>query len=149
MLSAPVVLAATPSGAPNASRGSTRGACSGITGWLVANPNYVWHMCNGKAWPIDNRNVTPVDVDGTMLDVEATFCYPSEMLCSDGVCERVIAARCCEDWGKFRKLLPVLPTRHISPNARFTPNRDQLSTDLWVEKFWISRTREQSLNFYH
>ena len=33
-------------------------------------------------------------------------------------------------------------------NARFTPNRDQLRTDLRVEKFWISWTREQSLNFY-
>ena len=33
-------------------------------------------------------------------------------------------------------------------NARFTPNRDQLWTDLRVEKFWISWTREQSLNFY-
>ena len=33
-------------------------------------------------------------------------------------------------------------------NARFTPNRDLLRTDLRVEKFWISRTREQSLNFY-
>ena len=31
--------------------------------------------------------------------------------------------------------------------ARFTPNRDQLRTDLRVEKLWISRTREQSLNF--
>ena len=31
-------------------------------------------------------------------------------------------------------------------NARFTPNRDQLRTDLRVEKFWISWTREQSLN---
>ena len=33
-------------------------------------------------------------------------------------------------------------------NARFTPNHDQLRTDLRVEKFWISWTREQSLNLY-
>ena len=33
-------------------------------------------------------------------------------------------------------------------NARFTPNRDQLRTDLRVEKFWIASTREQSLNVY-
>ena len=33
-------------------------------------------------------------------------------------------------------------------NARFTPNRDQLRTDLRVEKYWISWTREQSLNIY-
>ena len=33
-------------------------------------------------------------------------------------------------------------------NTRYTPNRDQLRTDLQVEKFWISWTREQSLNCY-
>ena len=33
--------------------------------------------------------------------------------------------------------------------ARFTLNRDQLRTDLRVEKLWISWTREQSWNFYH
>ena len=32
--------------------------------------------------------------------------------------------------------------------ARFTPNRDQLRTDLRVENFWISWTRVQSSNFY-
>ena len=29
-----------------------------------------------------------------------------------------------------------------SPNARFTPNRDELRIDLRVEKFWICWTRE-------
>ena len=32
--------------------------------------------------------------------------------------------------------------------ARFTRYCDQLRTDWWVEKFWISWTHEQSLNFY-
>ena len=32
-------------------------------------------------------------------------------------------------------------------HAWFTPNREELRTDLRVEKFWISWTREQSLNF--
>ena len=39
--------------------------------------------------------------------------------------------------------------RFIIINARFTSNHYQLRTDLWVEKFWISWNREQSLNFYH
>ena len=50
-----------------------------------------------------------------MLDVEATFCYLGDMLCSGGACDSAIAARCCVARGKFRKLLPVLTTRHLSP----------------------------------
>ena len=45
--------------------------------------------------------MTGVDVDGTMLDVEAM-----------GSRDNAIAARCCVAWGKFRKLLPVLTTTH-------------------------------------
>ena len=88
--------------------------CSGITKWLVADPNHVCCRCNGEAWLIDDRTVTEVYIDGTMLDMEATFCYLGDMLCSGGGCDSVIAARCCVAWGKFRKLLPVLTTRHLS-----------------------------------
>ena len=41
------------------------------------------------------------------------------------------------------------PPDQKTPNARITSKCDQLRTDLRVEKFWISWTREQSLNFYH
>ena len=34
-----------------------------------------FQMRRGVACPIDGRPVTHVDVDGTQLDVEATFCY--------------------------------------------------------------------------
>ena len=37
------------------------------------------------------------------------------MLCSGGGCDNAIAARCWVAWGKFRKLLPVLTSRHLSP----------------------------------
>ena len=33
------------------------------------------HMCNGKAWCISGRPVTQVDIDGSTLDVEGTFCF--------------------------------------------------------------------------
>ena len=46
--------------------------------------------------------------------MEATFCYLGDMLFSDGGCDRAIAARYCVVWGKFRKLLPVLTSRHLS-----------------------------------
>ena len=42
----------------------------------------------------------------------------------------------------------IMSQFQCTANARFAPNRDQFKTDLRVEKFWISSTREQSLNFY-
>ena len=50
-----------------------------------------------------------------MLEIEATFCYLGDMLCSGGGCDSAIAARWCTALGKFRKLLPARTTRHLSP----------------------------------
>ena len=88
--------------------------CSGITKWLVKDPNYICPRCKGKSRLINGRTVTEVDVDGTMLDVEATVCYLGDMLCSGDGCDSATAARCCVAWGKFRKLLTVLTTTHLS-----------------------------------
>ena len=57
-------------------------------------------------------------VDGSKLEVVASFCYLGDMLDAGGGCDAAIAARCCMAWGKFRKLLPVLTTRHLSPKIR-------------------------------
>ena len=92
--------------------------CSGITGRLVTNPNYVCRRCIDKAWPIIDRTVTEVEVDGTMLDVEATFCFLSDILCSGGGCGRAIVTRCCVACGIIRKLLPVLTARPLSFQIR-------------------------------
>ena len=65
--------------------------CSGITGRLVNVWNYV-HLClrcKGESRPIDGRPMTQVDVESTKLDVEDTFCYLGDMLCSGGGCESV------------------------------------------------------------
>ena len=94
--------------------------CSGITEWLLADLNYVCPRCNWnsiKAWPIDGRPVTHMDVDGTMLDVEAHFCYLGDMLCPVEDSDSAIATWHCVTWGKFRKLLHILATRHLSLNA--------------------------------
>ena len=69
--------------------------CSGITKQLVEDLNYVCPRCKGESWPINGRNVTEVDVDRTMFDVETTFCYLGDLLCSGGGCDSAIAARCC------------------------------------------------------
>ena len=48
-----------------------------------------------------------------MLDVEDSFCYLGYMLGAGGGCTQTIIARCGVAWGKFRKLLPVLTSRHL------------------------------------
>ena len=69
-----------------------------------------------ESWPIDGHTVTEVDVNGITRDVETIFCNLGDILCSSGACDSAIAARCYVAWGKFCKLLPVLPTRHLSPS---------------------------------
>ena len=62
--------------------------------------------------PIDNRPVTQVDVDGTQLDVESNFCYLGDMPCAGGGCKLAIVTRCSTAWGKFKRLLPILTSKH-------------------------------------
>ena len=92
--------------------------CSSITDRLVNIQNYICPRCKAKSRPIDGRPLTQVYVDGTKLDVGDTFCYLDDMLCSGRGCDSANAARCCVAWGKFRKLLPVLTSRHLSPKVR-------------------------------
>ena len=99
--------ATTQSSAHSACGGSTRSALASLSKQRVAASNYVCHRCKGDARPINGRTV---DVSGTMLGVEAIFCYLCDILCSGA-----IAPRCCVTWGKFRKLLSVLTARYLSP----------------------------------
>lgn len=94
--------------------------CSGITSRIspALSSNFICQRCLGSARPIDGRPVTQMDVDGTPLDVEASFCYLGDTLCAGGGCERAIATRCCVAWGKFRKLLPILTSKHVSLKTR-------------------------------
>ena len=74
--------------------------------------------CLDQARPIDGRPVTQVEVDGTLLDVEASFCYLGYMLSAGGGYALAITTRCSTAWGKFKKLLPILTSKHVSPLAR-------------------------------
>ena len=71
--------------------------------------------CLDQARPIDGRPITKVEVDSTLLDVEASFCYLGNMLSAGGGFALAIAKRCSTAWGKFRKLLPILTSKHVSP----------------------------------
>ena len=66
----------------------------------------------------DNRPPTQVDVDGTLLDVEPNFCYLGDMLCAGGGCKLAIAPRSGIACGKYKWLLPVLTTKHVSLRTR-------------------------------
>ena len=88
-----VVSATTPSSAHCASSGFTRH--SAIIKLLMADTNYICLVRDGNVRPIDGRSVTEVDIDGTMLDVEATFCYLGDMLCCRGGSDSIVVACCC------------------------------------------------------
>ncbi|KAI8496011.1 hypothetical protein Bbelb_264270 [Branchiostoma belcheri] len=92
--------------------------CCGIRGSLSAVRNYVCPRCRGEARPLDARPVTQVTVDEVVLDVEPSFCYLGDMLCAGGGCELAATTRCCVAWGKFKKLLPILTSRHLSLKTR-------------------------------
>ena len=71
----------------------------------------------------------------------------------DGAEEIEVIAKKEYRWKNLRLGLDSFVSSVVKPasglsNARFTPNHDQLRTDLRVEKFWISWTREQSLKLY-
>ena len=72
--------------------------------------------CLDQARPTDSRPITQVEVDGTLLEVGASFCYLGDRL--SGGCALAIATRCSTAWGKFRKLLPKLTSKHVSPLTR-------------------------------
>ena len=67
--------------------------CNGIKGRLNVTPDYVCRRCLDQARPIDGRPITQVEVDGRLFDVEASFCYLGDMLCTGGGCAFPIATR--------------------------------------------------------
>ena len=107
VLSVVVALATTPSSIYSASRGSTRGAVASLSDcWLIQTtsaPGVITILLNVKAWPIDGKTVTEVDIDSAMLDVKATFCYLGDMLHSSGAVTALLPpdiARTGESSGK-------------------------------------------------
>ena len=55
-----------------------------------------------------------VQVGPDKLEVVASFCYLGDMLSAGGSCEITVTTRVKTAWKKFRELLPVLTSRHLS-----------------------------------
>ena len=92
--------------------------CCGITGKLVADPNYRCPRCCGNACPIDKRVTTEVLLNGEKLDVVDSFCYLGDSSSPGGGCKFAAITRVRCAWGKFRELLPLLTNRSLNLSTK-------------------------------
>ena len=72
----------------------------------------------GNARPIEGRPQNKVQVGPDKLEVLASFCYLGDMLSAGGCCEIAVSTCVKTAWKKFRELLPVLTSRHLSYKTR-------------------------------
>ena len=81
---------------------------------LAPIPDYKCARCMGNARSIDGRPQSEVQVGPDKLEVVASFCYLGDMLSAGGGCEITVTTHVKTAWKKFRELLPVLTSRHLS-----------------------------------
>ena len=91
--------------------------CSGLKG-LKKDPDYRCTWCQGTARPLDGRPQKEVQVGPDKLEVVASFCYLGDMLSAAGGCELSTTTRVKTAWKKFKDLLPVLSSHHLSFKTR-------------------------------
>ena len=87
--------------------------CSGLKR-LTKDPDYRCTWCQGTARPLDGRPQREVKVTHDKLEVVAYFCYLGHILSAAGGCELSTTTRVKTAWKKFKELLPVLSSRHLS-----------------------------------
>ena len=116
------VWAATASSAMAASTGCTRNAV-GSSAWKKtlttdARELHGATRCQGTACPLNGKPQKEVQVGPDKLEVVASFCYLGDMLSATGGCELSTTTRVKTAWKKFKDLLPVLSSRHLSFKTR-------------------------------
>ena len=75
--------------------------------------------CQGTARSIDRRPQEEVKVVSDKLgQLVASFCYLWDILSAAGGCELSTTARVKTEWKKFKELLLVRSTHHISYKTR-------------------------------
>ena len=101
----------------------------------------------GNARPIDSRPQSEVQVGPDKLEVVASFCYLGEMLSAGGGCEMAVTTHVKTAWKKFRELLPVLTSRHLSYKTRgHVYSSNVRSAMLHASETWpITKTNLQRL----
>ena len=82
--------------------------CSGLKR-LKKDPDYRCTRCQGTARPQKE-----VQVGHDKLEVVASFCYLGDLLSAAGGCKLSTTTRVKTAWKKFKDLLPVLSSRHLS-----------------------------------
>ena len=108
--------------------GSNSIFCNGCKHWvhkkcsrlkhLKKDPDYRCTWWQGTARPLDGRPQKEVQVGPDKLEVVASSCYLGDMLSATGGCELSITTRVKTAWKKFKDLLPVLSSRHLSFKTR-------------------------------
>ena len=91
--------------------------CSGLKR-LKKDPDYRCTWCQGTACSLDGRPQKEVQVGPDKLEVVASFCYLGDTLSAAGGCELSTRTRVKTAWKKFKDLLPVLSSRHLSFKTR-------------------------------
>ena len=91
--------------------------CSGLK-HLTKDPDYRCTRCRETARPLDGRPQKEVQVGPDKLEVVASFCYLGDMLSVAGGCELSTTTRVKTAWKKFKDLLPVLSSCHLSFKTR-------------------------------
>ncbi|MCP3657197.1 MAG: hypothetical protein GY766_20280 [Herbaspirillum sp.] len=92
----------------------THKRCSGITGRLSEEVNFVCSRCSGV---VSSR--IPSDIDALkcqegILETVNSFCYLGDQISRGGGCSESVVARVRKGWKKFRELLPLLTTKGFS-----------------------------------
>ena len=81
------------------------------------------------------------------LEVVASFCYLGDMFSAGGGCEMAVTTHVKTAWKKFRELLPVLTSRHLSYKTRgHVYSSCMRSTMLHASETWpLTKTNLQRL----
>ena len=91
--------------------------CSGLK-HLTKDHNYRCTRCQGTARPLDGRPQREVQVRPDRLSVVASFCFLGDMLSAADGCELSTTTCVKTAWKKFKELLSVLSSRHLSFKTR-------------------------------
>ena len=104
--------------------GSNSIFCNGCKQWvrkkccglkrLTKDPDYRCTRCKGLHAAWDGRPQKEVQVGPDRLEVVGSFCYLGDMLSAAGGCELSTMTHMKTTWKKFKELLPVLSSGHLS-----------------------------------